>query len=161
MAIGKQGDPFAGQLRVRSCAIIIRNQKMLLVKQNAPTRSGPIWLPPGGGIEAGETAEQAAKRELREELNVEIETENLLFVHEFIEAPYHALELYFKAVIISGEIRLGRDPELDTANQQLAGFDFVPLSKLNEWAVYPEFLRSVTINWLQKDSATSFHKSIR
>lgn len=159
MASEKQGDPFAGRLRVRSCAIIVQDQKLLLVKQKAPTRPDPIWLPPGGGVQSGESAEEALKRELKEELNTETETGDLLFVHEFIEHPYHAIEFYFKAVITAGEPRLGTDPELDDANQQLIGFDFIPINKLGELPVYPEFLRNCTPERLISESTITFHKS--
>lgn len=159
MSSGKKNDPFAGSLRVRSCAIIVQDQKLLLVKQNAPTRPEPIWLPPGGGVQTGETAENAAVRELKEELNIEIATEKLLFIHEFIEAPYHAIELYFKAVLVSGEIRIGNDPELSAGHQQLIGYDFIPLNKLNKLLVYPEFIRNSTVDMFRADSGISYHKS--
>ena len=157
----KNYNPFAGLLRVRSCAIIIQDQRLLLVNQKAPTRTEPIWLPPGGGVHAGESAEIAVKRELKEELNIEIDTERLLFVHEFIEAPYHAVEFYFKAEIQSGEIKLGMDPELTNENQQLIRFDFVCFNKLKNLPVYPEFLREITIDMTEAESGISYHKSVK
>ena len=33
---------------------------------------GPFWMSPGGGLQAGESYEQAARRELREETGIEI-----------------------------------------------------------------------------------------
>ena len=160
MAATKYSDPFAGKLRVRSCAIIIQDQKLLLVNQKAPTRNEPIWLPPGGGVHTGETAENAVKRELKEELNIEIDTERLLFVHEFIEAPYHAVEFYFLAEIKSGDIKLGTDPELTNENQQLIRFDFKHFNELQNLPVYPEFLREYTIDMTKAESGISYHKSV-
>ena len=34
---------------------------------------GPFWATPGGGLEAGESYEQAARRELREETGIEVD----------------------------------------------------------------------------------------
>jgi 8-oxo-dGTP diphosphatase len=35
-----------------------------------------------------------------------------LFVHEFLEAPLHAVELFFQVQIIGGTLKKGIDPEL-------------------------------------------------
>ncbi len=37
-----------------------------------PDDPAPLWITPGGGVEVGETHREAARRELREELNLEV-----------------------------------------------------------------------------------------
>ncbi len=49
-------------------AVILKNKKLLLVKK----RSGDILISPGGKPENDETPEETLRRELREELNVEL-----------------------------------------------------------------------------------------
>ena len=55
--------------RDRSQAMVIRGNKILLVKHHMSGRK--FFCLPGGGIEEGETPEEAAVRELKEESGVE------------------------------------------------------------------------------------------
>lgn len=58
-------------IRIRIAAIILNNKnEILLVNHKKNNKS--YWLFPGGGIEYGETFEQALKRELKEELNLKM-----------------------------------------------------------------------------------------
>jgi len=50
-------------------AYVIRGGKTLLLKH----KKLPMWLPPGGHIDEGETPDQAALREVREETGLEAE----------------------------------------------------------------------------------------
>ncbi|MFD3971871.1 NUDIX domain-containing protein [Streptomyces cyaneofuscatus] len=54
-------------VRVRAGAIMIRDGHMLLIHFQQPDEGGPHFEIPGGGVEPGETPEEAAVRELREE----------------------------------------------------------------------------------------------
>lgn len=51
--------------------VIVRESQVLLVRRDNPPDAG-FWGFPGGKIEAGETIEQAAVREVREETGLEV-----------------------------------------------------------------------------------------
>ncbi len=57
-----------GELRIREAAravVLDPDDRILLVRFEFPTKS--LWAPPGGGLEHGETHEDALRRELAEE----------------------------------------------------------------------------------------------
>lgn len=57
-----------------SCAIIVNSIGQVLVTQRSVLMPLPLkWEFPGGKIEANETAEECLIREIKEELNIEIE----------------------------------------------------------------------------------------
>jgi ADP-ribose pyrophosphatase YjhB (NUDIX family) len=50
---------------------IVRQHDLLLIQRNRPPSEG-LWTLPGGRLEVGETAEQCAIRELKEELGLDV-----------------------------------------------------------------------------------------
>ena len=64
---------------------IFRDGKRILVGDAFdPTKNELFYCPPGGGIEFGESSEEALRREILEELGTEIENPRLLGVLENI-----------------------------------------------------------------------------
>ena len=57
------------EVRNRSLALVVKDNKILMIQTFRFNRY--IWEIPGGGIEAGETAEEDAIRELKEECGLE------------------------------------------------------------------------------------------
>ena len=118
---------YGDRIRVRVCGVCIVEEKILLVNHKAIVGDKDVWLPPGGGIEEGETAEDALRREFLEETGLEIKVGKLLFTKEFIHAPLHAIELYFMITIVSGILTKGLDPEMNTANQLIEDVRWISL----------------------------------
>ena len=65
-----------------------------------------MWEFPGGKIEPGESHEVALKREIQEELGVDIAIENLLCTTEYDYPSFHLTMHCYLCSIASGEIEL-------------------------------------------------------
>lgn len=141
---------YAGRVRTRGCALVIKNRKLLLVQQQVPTRNLPVWLPPGGEVELGETAKDASKRETFEETGIKIKPTCLVAVHEFVEPPFHAVELYFLSEFIGGDLLTGTDPELDDDEQQIIKCEFIDMERISEMPILPTFLREIDREWVNR-----------
>ena len=61
--------------------IILRNNEVLMVQQRVQ-RGAIVWVFPGGGIEKGETPEEACIREVKEETGLEVKICSLLHTLE-------------------------------------------------------------------------------
>ena len=102
---------YGNRLRVRVCGLCWDDDRLLLANHGMISSSN-LWLPPGGGLEYGETVEKALKREFSEETGLQVEEQFFAFGCEFLKKPLHALELFFHVVTFSGTLKAGYDPEL-------------------------------------------------
>lgn len=110
--------------------IVFREEAVLLVRRGKPPRIGQ-WSLPGGAQHVGEKAEEAARRELREEASIEVGPLALAYVFDAINqdedgrARYHYTIIDFAALWLEGEARAGDDvSEVAWAlPHELAGYD--------------------------------------
>jgi 8-oxo-dGTP diphosphatase len=95
-------------------AAIVRDGRVLIVRRARPPAHG-LYTLPGGGVELGETLEQAAIREIREETALEIEPIELVGFRQAImrdaagRVERHFVILPFAARFIGGEISLNEE----------------------------------------------------
>lgn len=121
---------YGEKLRVRVCGICTYENKILLVHHKSLGKTGSLWAPPGGGMEYGESAEEALKREFIEETGLEISIERFLFVHEYLDKPLHGIELFFLVNTIGGNLETGHDPELSKKDQIITSVRFYDLEAI-------------------------------
>lgn len=89
--------------------VCLRGDEVLLIRRGAPPRIGE-WSLPGGRIEPGERAADAAIRELGEETGVTAELEGLLDVVDGLFPPdHHYVLIDYLAQWVSGEPTAGDD----------------------------------------------------
>jgi 8-oxo-dGTP diphosphatase len=95
-------------------AAVFRDGRVLIVRRARPPAHG-LYTLPGGGVELGETLEQAVVREIREETALEIEPVALVGFRQAIahdaagRVERHFVILPFAARFISGEISLNEE----------------------------------------------------
>jgi 8-oxo-dGTP diphosphatase len=92
--------------RVNCAGAVVRDAagRLLLVRRAHEPALG-LWSLPGGRIEPGETAEQAAAREVREETGLSVEVGALLCTADL--GPYVVAD--FAATVVGGTLRAGDD----------------------------------------------------
>lgn len=89
-----------------TCAIILFKDETLVVQRNEDMNLPLKWEFPGGKIEQGESEEECIKREIQEELNIEIELISKLTPSRF-DYPNLSVQLIpFLAQYVKGEIKL-------------------------------------------------------
>lgn len=87
-------------------AVIFDDRGRIFATQRGYGEWKDWWEFPGGKIEAGESREQALKREIREELDAEIDVGELLRTIDYDYPKFHLTMHCFRCSLPSGQLLL-------------------------------------------------------
>jgi 8-oxo-dGTP pyrophosphatase MutT (NUDIX family) len=120
----------------RACVALFSNDKssILMVKHNEGNRF--YWTLPGGAIEPGESAEECATREVKEETGLDIEIKTPLFDDSYMVNGQMRRYRCFLGICRSNQIpQLGFDPEdvnLPNRSKTLQDLQWKAISEMSE-----------------------------
>lgn len=125
-------------IRINARALIIKDNNILLVKN---IKKGFYFLP-GGGLEFGETLQDAIKREFQEEAdfkNLEVKSIVGIFENIFIdEIKYHTIENLVEVDVFDTNI---------VSVEDHISFEWVPVENITQIKYYPTLLGTKILEW--------------
>lgn len=115
--------------------LIIEDGKVVLVRKNGGPYDGKYDFP-GGSIEFGETPQQALKRELLEEIGIElkkcelIDADSVKFDWKYNgeQLKWHHIGIFYNILDYDGNIK--RNVEIDDRNNDSLGAEFYTINDL-------------------------------
>lgn len=137
-------------IRNSAKAVIIEDNKLLAIKKR--DKDGYYFILPGGGQEHGENLHQTLKRECIEEINVDVEIGNLIFIREYIgkhhehfefDSDVHQIEYMFICKVIQDSKEIGNGIIPDDGQ---IGVEWLDLSELLNYRLYPQTMRKYIID---------------
>lgn len=131
-----------GKFNYRVAAVIIYDKKLLITRKKLQ----PYFFLPGGRVKLYETAEQALKRELKEELGEELHIVRPLWMVQsfFCESvrneKFHEICLYYLVNVLENSKLLENESFERKEKHQEYQYYWCNHEKLSNYKVYPEFI---------------------
>lgn len=116
--------------RAAASAAVFRGGAVLLVERSKPPQR---WSLPGGHIEPGERAIEAARREVLEETGVDAEIRGLIDVHDVLLRDSGVLQAHYVLAVFHGRWLRGEP----CAASDVSDARFVPLERVADLALTP------------------------
>jgi mutator protein MutT len=120
-------------MRIRAVAILIEGDQVAVIERH---RAGRHYFTfPGGGVDAGETAEQAVVREVEEELGLRVGVDR-----KVAEIWFHGnRQEYFLVHRIDGEFGTGQGEEYSDFRPEHGTYQprMVPIADLLQYPILP------------------------
>lgn len=125
----------------RVAAVMIQDGCVLIHRSKKESH----WSLPGGRVILGEDAKTSLRREMKEELNLQVKVERFLWTVEnfftYAEKEIHEVGLYFK---LAAEEQLPNynGEEFTVLEAERLVFKWVPLEDLDQYELYPEVVKN-------------------
>jgi mutator protein MutT len=122
--------------------VFVRNDSDNILLVRSPKWSGgTVWTVPGGHIEMGETIAQAAVREAREEVGLDITFDRVFTVLDAVALPAFHERRHFIFIECACSVAGQPAPVID--NREIVEARWVPMVQLDGLSVQTEALRAI------------------
>ena len=112
---------------IRVVAAVIRDNDRIFATQRGYGNYKGWWEFPGGKIEAGETPQEALKREIREELDTLVEVGDLIACVEYDYPEFHLSMDCFWCTVLEGNLHLNEAEDARwLTKENLMGVKWLP-----------------------------------
>ena len=108
-------------------AAVIEKDGLIFASQRGYGAYKDGWEFPGGKIEKGESPEEALQREIREELDTEIEINEYLMSVEYDYPDFHLVMKCYRCSVVSGKLTLKEHEDARwLKKEELDSVDWLP-----------------------------------
>ena len=127
--------PARRAVKPRAAAVVVNGDQVLVMKRHKRGRDYAVL--PGGGVEAGETAAEAAVRELHEETTLVAEIDRLLWTGQHNDRP----AWYFLMTAVRGRAELSGPEALANRSDNSFELRWVTADRFTELGLNPPDIR--------------------
>ncbi|CUN01264.1 MULTISPECIES: NUDIX hydrolase [Turicibacter] len=138
-----------GRFNYRVAGVLIHENRLLVMTDER----SPYYYLPGGRVSMNEESTMAIKREIKEELDVEVEATQLLWIVEnfFVEQQsqeqFHEIGMYYLLQLTEEDIlKRGQEFIMNEGGYKKLSFLWLPLEKIKHLNIYPLFLKERIMN---------------
>ena len=147
-------------IRNSAKAVIIQDSKLLAIKKE--DKDGYYFILPGGGQEHGENLHETLKRECMEEIGVEIEVGDMIFIREYIGKNHehaaihfhaHQTEFMFLCRLKDRNVSIENGISPDVGQ---IGVEWLSVTELLQHSLYPRKMRKYIIDYFNGEKPPTY-----
>ena len=138
-----------GRFNYHVAGVLIHENRLLVMTDER----SPYYYLPGGRVSMNEESTMSIKREIKEELDVEVEATQLLWIVEnfFVEQQsqeqFHEIGMYYLLQLTEEDIlKRGQEFIMNEGGYKKLSFLWLPLEKIKHLNIYPLFLKERIMN---------------
>lgn len=130
------------RISVRGIIITDKGLSVIFRRKIKENEIKEYYVIPGGGVDEGEDLQEALKRELREELNIEVEVIDLAFKTESDDR----IEYFYNCKYLNGTFELNGEELERNSNENYYEPTFINVSKIDEYEIQEDVKYYLNMN---------------